>query len=1140
MSILAGDYKQCDPHIALSGDSAVAGRNPSRMIMARTIRAAATMAQGKDHALLLWDLAAFFETVEPQEVQATINPDREQAKLPIVATTVAIFGHSMSRVFTYNGQFSRKVVPCISLATGDQSSTSLARGVLIEPISAANSAAHFSVQQCEQQTDYDNLNHVDDYSQEAGGDTDDIFGVLSCAGHVFCLKAQAARFRISEKSVVVSTSLQLGLALQAFFKQQCQVKIQVRNSSEHLGHNRTGGASLYGKLNARFAKAKLRNKRVGTLANHTWRAQNLCKGGTALMATFSSNTLGLPTHLQKQLDSMASNACGASGARPCSTTLVWLRFGYVPSVSTLLSFVKEFIIVAVGFSPRDMSNLEVAWRLEVAHTYDHSDPWKHVGHTIAAVIATVRQAGWEPSAPLQWRDGLHQRNCSTEPLAFAKLLDDFRDSLMQTAWNKAATRPDGDGLEQGKPCFDAVAKARALCVRSGRKDIARMVDRIAAGGATVGSKFDLNVNCVMCGCSHDSTRHRSYGCQQICNYTGSDEFISSWLCKTHWLTRASKRHSFSPGCLWMRGIIPYNWAYGMNSTTSDDQLFQVTTASGASVNDIYSDGASQPKSVPGPSFCSRVGTAAVGIQWGHDDQPLGIQAVLSAVPGSQIIPRAETYGATIGTVLPAAKSEATYRVDASYVMHGSQQINNTHGSLTPAVMRGRNNDLWSAFELAHAGDATNVCKVKAHTTIQQVAEGKVSFRDYAGNAIADCCAKASAQLAAVPEVVRRFASWHHSIAFCAVMRAAIAEHIAEGFRAQKESWDILKSSGMLTAKYFSQAQCNLVKESGHHIVINASGNHSYTDCGIVKRPSSWMFWIKAPCKGGAAWTSPQPKVNVQQVTPSNVLTLHNHRVVPKGAAWFCVNCMQVGQLNAFQDGECSAACGPSHDTRKVSVHHGNFKDFLKAKKAEGKRQKLVHSENQSRAKVTAGLLAASVAPPCNKTPANLSAAPPWKTKVHSSHDAFHVGGYIFCKRCGSVAAFPASRSALFKTCAAATSTEWRLPEGSKYRLTKLSGGLHPELNTTRGAVWPDGRVSSMVLYVHQLHTLEPAVAADTNSEVRDDSTSDEDGTVLTAQWPAYAPPVPLMWSLRSFLLREAADAVHSDREFNIQIHLHCI
>jgi len=77
--------------------------------------------------------------------------------------------------------------------------------------------------------------------------------------------------------------------------------------------------------------------------------------------------------------------------------------------------------------------------------------WASICGPVAATIAVVAEAGWNPVWPDRWavdkREAAHLDDDSTN--ARAQITTAFRRTVAQKVWNKAALHPDSRGLEQG-------------------------------------------------------------------------------------------------------------------------------------------------------------------------------------------------------------------------------------------------------------------------------------------------------------------------------------------------------------------------------------------------------------------------------------------------------------------------------------------------------------------------------------------------------------------------------------------------------------------------------------------------------------------------------------------------------------------
>ena len=109
--------------------------------------------------------------------------------------------------------------------------------------------------------------------------------------------------------------------------------------------------------------------------------------------------------------------------------------------------------------------------------------------------------------------------------------------------------------------------------------------------------------------------------------------------------------------------------------------------------------------------------------------------------------------------------------DASYVVKGCRP------GATTARARGANGDVWS--ELSRSLDlATQLrgpSKVRAHQSLDEVAQGKLSFASYFGNALADTAAELAAQRHQPPPPVQQEAEKGYALAVLSCRRLAAIE-----------------------------------------------------------------------------------------------------------------------------------------------------------------------------------------------------------------------------------------------------------------------------------------------------------------------------------------------------------------------------
>ena len=148
--------------------------------------------------------------------------------MPLVASTLSLFGHGSARVLKLGRRYGTRLCPGISLATGCHSSPSLARGVMLAPIHQSASCSTASV-----------CVHVDDCSQETSGTFTQVLEQLMLGGDAFVEGSLDAGLTISAKSVVIASNPQLGKELAQHFKRKWGITLALGSVGEHLGLAKT-------------------------------------------------------------------------------------------------------------------------------------------------------------------------------------------------------------------------------------------------------------------------------------------------------------------------------------------------------------------------------------------------------------------------------------------------------------------------------------------------------------------------------------------------------------------------------------------------------------------------------------------------------------------------------------------------------------------------------------------------------------------------------------------------------------------------------------------------------------------------------------------------------------------------------------
>ena len=84
---MSPDWRQLDQATSPEWDAAVKGRNASHAVFARSLNTAVSVALDEVSAQILWDLAAFYESISCKVLKDSIVEEQ----LPPTATALSVF-----------------------------------------------------------------------------------------------------------------------------------------------------------------------------------------------------------------------------------------------------------------------------------------------------------------------------------------------------------------------------------------------------------------------------------------------------------------------------------------------------------------------------------------------------------------------------------------------------------------------------------------------------------------------------------------------------------------------------------------------------------------------------------------------------------------------------------------------------------------------------------------------------------------------------------------------------------------------------------------------------------------------------------------------------------------------------------------
>ena len=875
------ELKKWDFENAIPGDTAAPGKNALQEIIRRRAWAGAQRWQGKIVIQVLWDIAGFFDSIDvPVLVKAC-----SEGKTPLTATCLALQLHRAARTLLIEGVAAKTVQGTgRSILAGCSSSTSLARAIL-GPVLARIGAGFRNTRLAL---------HVDDVSATtvANNESDAILEVLKVGLEI----AEAFRERflsVSPKTTVTASTPALARkVVQGFAK--IQITTKTAAAPEDLGApaatlKRREAAQV---TNARLHKASLRASMVRWMRSLAPGAGVLFTTGVWPQAAFSHASVGTSPKQRSFVTAQAVAAAGLAGIQPCSTSLIWARFGpdALPEKKLQLEQLAAWIQIWRASTNEDKVIYSESWRIArlTLQKLRVGERWAQVSEPIGATIVVLLDAGWHPILPQKWfnHDKTSIAHIDDNEAAEQEVLGAFAARLDQIIWRKASQHHGGGGLETGPPTLDAYKTALRILRRLGEHTAAAALDVISAGGAWCGTRSAEahHRRCTRCWAkgtwAEETPEHRYYGCPCNAELPDPHKFIA----KGAYLQNMLHTQLADKQCLWARGLTPAH-ASTMLAEQGGELLENLegffigdspATSLRASQGQAASDGSGGSAVIPAAVRKAGAGAAIVAAKWSEQsgEKTLEIAAATmgcARTPGRQTVPRAELRGAKL--VFDAADlfgEEAAIRevgVDASYVTKPflNQKAGRPAKALGQDHAYGRNGNLWLELRAAHSAKGSpDITKVKAHLPFSEVLEGKICPQLYLANALADAAAQIASSTATPATAAAEARDWHNHTLRAALRAGWIESLLWEGapnpFGASAPANKITETLKLIGEEQLRNELATLDKEAGHKLIPD-NGWVRCARCLRRKRPHTRAKWITLPC-------GPAPKSSNKRKGPT--------------------------------------------------------------------------------------------------------------------------------------------------------------------------------------------------------------------------------------------------------------------------------
>jgi hypothetical protein len=190
--------------------------------------------------------------------------------------------------------------------------------------------------------------------------------------------------------------------------------------------------------------------------------------------------------MREQLDSMAFKACGPMGWRACKATTLYCKLQHFPSAEILVAVIRQWMGFWSGLQKAERLRVNTTWqKLKGAMIRLGSQRcWLKASCPLTATIATVLTAGWHPVGPACWLNGDKSLKAVLAQSSGhdGMILREFRKSLEAEYWICAASHYGGEGLERGRPSFEALSRVNKVFRKEGKPDLAHRAFKLTCGG----------------------------------------------------------------------------------------------------------------------------------------------------------------------------------------------------------------------------------------------------------------------------------------------------------------------------------------------------------------------------------------------------------------------------------------------------------------------------------------------------------------------------------------------------------------------------------------------------------------------------------------------------------------------------------
>ncbi len=293
-------------------------------------------------------------------------------------------------------------------------------------------------------------------------------------------------FRLSAKSAIVSHPPKLAKRVAEALLPH-GIHLQTPSSAKDLGVATHGTRRSTVIIKGRMQKAARRALAIRRLVRVEPKARALTNTGYRPQAIWGHEGQGLAPSTLRRLRGQIAGMSGCLRPGGCATTSIRITFGADsdPHLLCRRQLFDNWLYILDALQEDDRA-LQLAWKKTVANLTSAKHRWQRVKGTMAAVIATLLDLQWQPTAAYVWTDSDGEQfellRCDRERLMEFAL----RGAAEEATWKRASRWHLGGGLAGGVDFTIVRRHLRQLRSRGdhGRAAVLEMVATAALWPAT--------------------------------------------------------------------------------------------------------------------------------------------------------------------------------------------------------------------------------------------------------------------------------------------------------------------------------------------------------------------------------------------------------------------------------------------------------------------------------------------------------------------------------------------------------------------------------------------------------------------------------------------------------------------------------